>query len=64
MRSALLSVQGVKQATVVLDRREAFVEYDSARCSPEDLIDAVAKAKDPTMPLQFSATVKAPSLLK
>ena len=63
MRSALLSVSGVKQATVVLERREAYVEYDSARCSPDDLLHAVAKAKDPTMPMQFSATVKAPPLL-
>ena len=63
MRSALLSVSGVQQATVVLERREAYVEYDSARCSPDDLIHAVAMAKGPTMPVQFSATVKVPPLL-
>lgn len=58
MRSALLSVRGVKQANVVFERREAHVEYDPTQCSPDDLIHAVAKAKDPTMPTQFGATVK------
>ncbi len=58
MRSALLSVKGVTRAHVQLEGHEARVEYDPAQCRVDDLIAAVAKVKDPAMPMQFSATVK------
>jgi hypothetical protein len=58
VRSALLSVRGVSGARVVFDKREAQVEYDPTQCSVDDLIAAVSKAKDPMMPVRFSATVK------
>jgi len=59
VRSALLSVKGVKHAQVTFESRNAQVEYDPRQCSPDDLVAAVAKAKDPTMPMmQFGATVK------
>ena len=58
MRSALLAVKGVQRADVVFEAREARVEYDPTQCTVDDLISAVAKAKDPTMPVTFGATVK------
>jgi copper chaperone CopZ len=58
VRSALLSVKGVTRARVLLEGHEAQVEYDPAQCRVDDLIAAVAKAKDPAMPVYFSASVK------
>ena len=58
MRSALLSVKGVSRANVQFEGHEAQVEYDPAQCRVEDLILAVAKIKDPAMPVQFRASVK------
>jgi copper chaperone CopZ len=58
VRSALLSVKGVRRAQVLLEGHAAHVEYDPAQCSVENLIAAVAQAKAPAMPMQFSATVK------
>ena len=53
-----MSVDGVTHAEVSFERREAQVEYDPRRCAVEDLIAAVAKGKDPSMPTTFRATVK------
>ena len=58
MRAALLSVNGVAQAQVIFETREAHVEYDPTRCRIENLIAAVANAQDPAMPVKFAATVK------
>jgi hypothetical protein len=59
VRSALLSVKGVARASVLFEGHEAHVEYDPGQCRIEDLIAAVARAKDPTMPnAQFNASVK------
>jgi copper chaperone CopZ len=58
VRSALAAVKGVSQATVSFERHEADVEYDSGQCSLADLVAAVARIKDPTMPTTFSAMVK------
>jgi copper chaperone CopZ len=51
-------VKGVRRAQVLLEGHAAHVEYDPAQCSVENLIAAVAQAKAPAMPMQFSATVK------
>jgi copper chaperone CopZ len=58
VRSALLSVRGVQRADVLFERHEAVVEYDPTQCTVNDLVSAVANAKDPTMPVRFAATVK------
>lgn len=58
MRSALAAVKGVSRATVTFEGREAQVEYDPTQCSVGDLLAAVARVKDPAMPMTFSATVK------
>lgn len=58
VRSALAAVKGVSQATVSFERHEADVEYDPAQCNVADLLAAVGRIKDPTMPTTFSATVK------
>jgi copper chaperone CopZ len=58
VRSALAAVKGVSHATVSFERREADVEYDAAQCNVADLLSAVSRIKDPTMPTTFSATVK------
>ena len=58
MRSALAAINGVSQATVSFERREADVKYDATLCSIADLVAAVARIKDPTMPTTFSAMVK------
>ena len=58
MRSALAAVNGVSQATVSFERREAEVKYDTTQCSVADLVAAVARIKDPTMPTTFGAVVK------
>jgi copper chaperone CopZ len=51
-------VNGVSRATVTLEGHVAQVDYDPRRCSVDDLIAAVAKAKDQSTPMTFSATVK------
>ena len=59
MRSALLSVKGVSRADVQLEGHQAHVEYDPRVCKIEELIAAVATAKDATMPMvRFNASVK------
>lgn len=58
MRSALVAVKGVSQATVSFERHEADVEYDATQCSVADLVAAVARIKDRAMPTTFSAMVK------
>jgi copper chaperone CopZ len=58
VRSALAAVKGVSQATVSFERREADVEYDATQCNVADLVAAVARIKDATMPTTFSAIVK------
>lgn len=59
VRSALASVKGVSRATVVLEGHQAQVDYDPKQCTVSDLIAAVARAKDPTMPMAtFTAAVK------
>jgi copper chaperone CopZ len=58
VRSALAAVKGVSQATVSFERREADVKYDATQCNVADLLSAVGRIKDPTMPATFSATVK------
>ena len=58
MRSALAAVKGVTRLTVSFERHEAHVEYDAARCGVADLLAAVGRIKDPTMPTTFSAMVK------
>jgi copper chaperone CopZ len=59
VRSALLSVKGVSRADVQFEGHEAHVDYDPRVCQVEDLIAAVATAKDPTMPMvHFNASVK------
>jgi copper chaperone CopZ len=58
VRSALLSIKGVQRADVMFEGHEARVEYDPTQCTVNDLLRAVANAKDPTMPVQFGATVK------
>ena len=45
MRSALLSVNGVTRARVMLEEREALVTYDPALARIDDLIEAVLKAE-------------------
>ena len=45
MRSALLSVNGVTRARVMLEEREALVTYDPALARIDDLIEAVRKAE-------------------
>ena len=45
MRSALLSVNGVTRARVMLEEREAFVTYDPALARIDDIIEAVRKAE-------------------
>jgi copper chaperone CopZ len=52
-------VKGVSRADVQLEGHEAQVEYDPRVCKVDDLIAAVARAKDPTMPMaHFNASVK------
>lgn len=58
MRSALAAVRGVSRARVIFEGHEAHVDYDPMQCSVDDLLAAVAKVKDPAMPMTFSATVK------
>ena len=58
MRSALAAVKGVSRAIVRFAGHEAEVDYDPTQCGVDDLIRAVAQAKDPAMPVTFSATVK------
>ena len=58
MRSALAAVKGVSQASVSFERHEANVEYDPSQCSVADLVAAVGRIKDSTMPTTFSASVK------
>lgn len=45
MRSALESVEGVKEAKVSLSDKEAVVKYDPEKVKIEDLIKAVRNAK-------------------
>lgn len=45
MRSALESVEGVKEAKVSLQDKEAVVKYDPEKIKVEDLIKAVRNAK-------------------
>jgi len=45
VRSALLSVNGVTRARVMLEEREALVTYDPALVRIDDLIEAVQKAE-------------------
>ena len=45
MRSALLGVNGVTRARVMLEEREAFVTYDPALARIDDIIEAVRKAE-------------------
>ena len=56
MRSALLSVNGVTRARVMLEEREAFVTYDPALARIDDLIEAVRKAEGVS---SYRAEVKA-----
>ena len=58
MRAALAAVPGVSRADVSFERREADVDYDPSRCRVEMLLAAVANARDPNMPVTFTATVK------
>lgn len=60
MRSALLSVKGVKRAQVQLERYEAVVTYDPAVAKVAAMIKAIEE--DAEHPLQgkgaYKATVK------
>lgn len=58
MRSALLAVKGVSHATVTFEGHEAQVDFDPTQCGVDDLLAAVARVKDPLMPMTFSAKVK------
>ena len=56
MRSALLSVNGVTRARVMLEEREALVTYDPTLARIQDLIEAVQKAEGVS---PYNAQVKA-----
>lgn len=55
MRSALQSVNGVKEAKVSLSDEEAVVKYDPDKVKVEDLIKAVKNAQGMS---RYSAKVK------
>lgn len=57
MRSALLSVKGVTRARVTLENYEAWVEYDAAQASIEQMMEAVAGATGP-LGQRYTASVK------
>lgn len=57
MRSALLSVKGVTRARVTLENYEAWVEYDVAQATIEQMIEAVAGAIGP-LGQRYTASVK------
>lgn len=57
MRSALLSVKGVTRARVTLENYEAWVEYDVAQATIEQMIEAVAGAVGP-LGQRYTASVK------
>lgn len=58
MRSALLSVKGVKRAQISLEDHQAMVTYDPRLGTVDDLIAAVGKAQGPMAPNQYTAAVK------
>lgn len=58
MRSALLSVQGVKRAVVTLEEHKAVVIYDPRQATVQRLIDAVNQAEPPLAGIQYSAAIK------
>lgn len=43
IRIALKKVSGVRDAKVIYEEKRATVEYDPAKVTPRDLVDAVAK---------------------
>ena len=47
MRSALLSVKGVRRAQVSLERYEALVTYDLSIAKVEEMIKAIEEAEHP-----------------
>ena len=47
MRSALLSVKGVRRAQVQLERYEALVTYDPDIAKIDDMIKAIGEAEHP-----------------
>ena len=55
MQSALESVDGVKQAKVSLETKEAVVTYDDEKVKVNDLVKAVKNAKGMS---QYDAKVK------
>ena len=65
MRSALLSVKGVKRARVSFEEHEAVVSYDPREATVQDLITAVSQTEGPCPQftswtcLAYSATIKA-----
>jgi copper chaperone CopZ len=61
VQSALLSVNGVRDARVSFEEHEAVVTYDPSRCSVDDLIAAVAKTEVPATANRFGAKLKNPS---
>ncbi len=56
VRSALQSVEGVKETKVSLQSKEAVVKYDPGKVKVEDLIKAVKNAKGMN---SYGAKVKA-----
>ena len=58
MRSALLSVEGVKRAVVTLEEHKAVVIYDPRQATVQTLIDVVNRAEGPLAGIQFSAAIK------
>lgn len=58
MRSALLSVQGVKRAVVTLEEHRAVVVYDPRQATVQTLIDVVNQTEGPISGIQFRAAIK------
>jgi copper chaperone CopZ len=58
VRSALLSVEGVKRAEVALDGHLAVVTYDPRQATIEKMIDVINKTAGPLPEIQYFASVK------
>jgi copper chaperone CopZ len=58
VRSALLSVKGVKRAQVTLEEHLAVVTYDPREATVQTLIAAANAAEPPLPNIYYSARVK------